>query len=129
MSSIVEAIVQAYAALALMPFLTFALVWGIVYLYKKEKKFAITRAMDVTTIFLIGVVSTLYNIVFQSTFGFYLLLLLFLIGFGLLGNVQQRTKGKVDLKRITRAIWRLGFIGLSVAYLVLATIGITKNLM
>jgi hypothetical protein len=129
MSSIVEAIVRAYAALALMPFLTFALVWGIVYLYKKEKKLAIMRAMDVTTIFLIGVVSTLYNIVFQSTFGFYLLLLLFLIGFGLLGNLQQRTKGKVDLKRITRAIWRLGFIGLSVAYLILTTIGITKNLM
>jgi hypothetical protein len=129
MESIVDAIVKAYAALALMPFLTFALVWGIVYFYKREKKIAMKRAMDVTTIFLIGVVSTLYNMVFQSTFGFYLLLLLFLIGFGLLGNIQQRTKGKVDLKRITRAIWRLGFIGLSAAYLLLTTIGLTINLM
>jgi hypothetical protein len=124
-SSIVEAIERAYAALALMPFLTFALVWGIVFLYKKEKKYAIKRAMDVTTVLLIGVVSALYNIVFQSTFGFYLLLLLFLIGFGLLGNLQQRTKGRIDLKRVARAIWRIGFLGLSAAYLLLMTVGLT----
>jgi hypothetical protein len=128
-SSILDAIVRAYASLAVVPFITFALVWVVVYALKKEKKFATTFAMDVTTVLLIGVVSALYNRLFQSTFGLYLLLLLFLIAFGFLGNIQQRSKGKVDLRRIVRAIWRLGFLGLSAAYILLVTIGMAVNFM
>jgi len=108
--------------------LPFAFVWLAVYIYKKEKKLATKRAMDVTTAMLIGVVAVLFNDVFDSTFGLYLLLLLFLLGFGLLGNLQQRAKGKVDLRRTARAVWRLGFMGLAAAYVLLMAIGLTKNL-
>ncbi|MCI3919736.1 DUF3397 domain-containing protein [Paenibacillus sp. TRM 82003] len=129
LSYIVEALKYVYAAFAVMPVLTFGLAWGIAYLWRKEKKLAVKHAMDVTTLFLFGSVAVLYNLLFQSTFGFYLLLLIFLLGFGLVGNLQHRKKGKIDLKRIARAIWRLGFVGLSAAYVLLMTATIATNLM
>lgn len=128
MSWIVDAFIWLYAVLAIAPFLPFAFVWIAVYISRKEKKLATKRAMDVTTFALVGVVAVLYNDVFQSTFGLYLLLLLFLLGFGLLGNMQQRTRGRFDLMRTLRAVWRLGFLGLTAAYFLLMAIGITKNI-
>ncbi|WP_309123244.1 DUF3397 domain-containing protein [Paenibacillus sp.] len=125
---VADVFIHIYAVLAIAPVLPFAVVWLAVYFYKKEKKLATKRAMDVTTALLIGVVAVLFNDVFGSTFGIYLLLLVFLLGFGLLGNMQQRAKGKVDLRRTARAVWRLGFMGLSAAYVLLMAIGITKNL-
>jgi hypothetical protein len=120
--------VKTYAALSVIPFAAFAAVWFGVYLVTKNKKQATAWAMDVTTLLLIGSVAVLYNNVFHSTFGIYLLLLLFLIGFGVLGNVQQRAKGRIDVKRIIRAVWRLGFMGLSVAYFILATVNFVQIL-
>lgn len=128
-SYVIEALKYVYAAFAVMPIFTFALVWGIAYLWRKEKKLAVKHAMDITTVFLFGVVATLYNSIFNSNFGFYLLLLIFLLGFGLFGNLQHRTKGTVDVKRIARATWRLGFLGLSAAYLLLMTVHIALQLM
>ncbi|HZG55901.1 DUF3397 domain-containing protein [Paenibacillus sp.] len=128
MSWVIDAVIRIYAILAIAPFLPFALVWGGVYVYRKEKKLATKRAMDVTTFALIGIVAALYNQLFQSTFGLYLLLLMFLLGFGVLGNLQQRAKGAFDVKRTLRAVWRIGFLGLSAAYILLMAVGITKNL-
>ena len=125
---VVDIFIHIYAFLAIAPVLPFAVVWIVVYLYKKEKKLATKRAMDVTTALLFGVVAVLYNDVFGSTFGLYLLMLLFLLAFGLLGNLQQRTKGRFDLLRTVRAVWRLGFMGLTAAYVLLMTVGLTKNL-
>lgn len=125
---IIDAVVHAYAALAIVPFAVFILVWFGVYLYNRDKKAATKTAMDVTTFFLVGVVSALYNDVFQSTFGFYLLLLVALLCFGLLGNLQYRKRGKIDARRIVRAIWRIGFFSLSVAYLLLMLLSLAKNL-
>lgn len=121
-SSFIDAIARIYAVLAVVPYIPFLLVWFVVYFLKKEKKLATKWAMDVTTAFLIGVVAALYNTIFQSTFGFYLLLIFFLLAFGLLGNFQYRSKGRADLRRIARAVWRLGFLGLTAAYLVLIII-------
>src|SRR5690606_19526224 len=118
-----DLIIHIYAVMAIVPMIPFAIAWFVVYAYKKEKKLATKRAMDVTTALLFGVVAVLYNEVFQSNFGLYLLLLIFLLGFGLLGNMQQRTKGKVDFRRTARAVWRLGFMGLSAAYIVLMMAG------
>ncbi|HZG76970.1 MAG TPA: DUF3397 domain-containing protein [Paenibacillus sp.] len=125
---VVDIVIHIYAFLAIAPVLPFAVVWTVVYIYKKEKKLATKRAMDVTTALLVGVVAVLYNDVFGSTFGLYLLMLIFLLAFGLLGNMQQRAKGKVDLRRTARAVWRLGFMGLTAAYVLLMTVGLTKNL-
>lgn len=117
-------LMQFSAYLAVVPFIPFVLVWGAVYFLKKEKKKAVHWAMDVTTVFLIIAVAALYNEIFQSTFGFYLLLLLFLLAFGLHGNAQQRKYGKVNLRRAGKVVWRLGFFGLSAAYVLFMAVGL-----
>ncbi|WP_274363303.1 DUF3397 domain-containing protein [Paenibacillus thermotolerans] len=128
MQALKDILVTAYAALSVVPFIGFAVVWFAIYLWKKDKKTALFRAMDFSTLLLIGSVSVLYNSVFRSTFGIYLLLLIFLIGFGILGNAQHRKRGTIDAKKIFRAVWRLGFVGLSAAYLILSVINMTQIL-
>ncbi|WP_325176727.1 DUF3397 domain-containing protein [Paenibacillus alkalitolerans] len=124
-----EGFAYIYAALSVMPFISFVLVWFAVYLIKKDKKLAVARSMDVSTALLVGSVTVLYNEVFNSTFGIYLLLLLFLAGFGLLGNMQHRKKGRIDAKRIFRVVWRMGFLGLSTAYVMLSLVYLTQILL
>ncbi|MFD2880000.1 DUF3397 family protein [Paenibacillus rhizoplanae] len=46
---------------------------------------------------------------FDSSFGFFLILLIVLISAGLIGGAQNRLKGGVDGKRLLRAVWRLSF--------------------
>jgi hypothetical protein len=50
--------------------------------------------MDVTMLFLIGSVSVIWNHLFQAKFGFWLIILVLLIAFGLIGGYQNQTKGK-----------------------------------
>ena len=42
-----------------------------------------------------------------------------LIAAGLIGSAQNRWKGKVNGKRLLRAVWRLGFVSMSFGYIVL----------
>lgn len=112
-------IINSGAVLSLIPIIPFFLVYFIAYYVKKDKKTSLMLAMDVTTLFLILSVSALFNIVFRSGFGFYLILLILLIACGLIGSAQTRLKGKVDIRRMLRAVWRLTFAGTGIAYVVL----------
>lgn len=112
-------IINSGALLSLIPIIPFFIVYFITYYVKKDKKTSIMLAMDVTTLFLILSVSALFNIVFRSGFGFYLILLILLIACGLIGSAQNRLKGKVDIRRMLRAVWRLTFAGTGIAYVVL----------
>lgn len=47
-----------------------------------------------------------------------------LIGGGLIGNAQNRARGKVDPRKLLRAVWRLSFFGLSVLYIILMLLAI-----
>lgn len=85
-------------------------------------------AMDVTTLLLIGSVSAMYYNLLGSWFGFFIILLFFLIGYGLLGNFQYRIRGKIDHARIFRLLWRIGFLGLSAFYLLFLFIGLGKSI-
>jgi hypothetical protein len=80
--------------------------------------------MDVTTAFLILSVSALFNNIFNTGFGFYLILLLLLIAVGLVGGAQNRIKGGVDLKRMGRAVWRMTFILMSTSYILFTITGL-----
>lgn len=84
----------------------------------KDRKQAVKLAMDVTTLFLLFSVSALFNNTFQSRFGFYLILLVLLIAVGLIGSAQTRWKGKVDVRRLVRVVWRLAFVAMSFCYVV-----------
>lgn len=117
-------ILSSVGALSVLPFIPFFLVYFVAIYMKKEKKTAIKLAMDVTTVFLILSVSALFNNVFGSKFGFYLILLILLIAVGLIGGAQNRMKGKVDVRRLMRAVWRLTFAGTGLAYVLLFLISI-----
>jgi hypothetical protein len=115
--------------LAMVPFVAFLVTWFIVYWVCKDKKTATHLSMDVTTLFLIGSVAVMSNRLFQSGMLFWTVVLLFLVLAGLLGNLQTRIRGRVDMGKIAKTLSRLGFVVLSACYVVLLIIGIGKYML
>lgn len=109
-----------------LPIIPFVIVYLIVKLRKKDKKEAIRLSMDVTTLFLVISVSALFNNIFKSNSGFYLIMLLLLITAGLIGGAQNRWKGQIDGKRLFRAVWRLAFVTMSISYLLFTFFGLVQ---
>lgn len=122
-----ESAKQVYAFLAVIPVVPFVLIYLGYSAYFGDRKKAFRLAMDSTTLLLIGCVTVLFNRIFGSSFGFYGILLVLLIGAGLLGNLQYRTKGRLDAKRILRAVWRISFFVMSMLYIVLMILGIGQT--
>ena len=91
-----------FIVLSILPFFPFFLVYWGMYVWKKDKRKALRMAMDVTTFFLVFSVSALFNLTFDSNFGFYLTLILILVALGFIGGAQNRLKGKVDRGRMFR---------------------------
>ncbi len=117
---------QLYTFLALVPFVAFFIVWVTVYYYTKDKRRATHLSMDITTLFLIGSVAFMSRNLFDSGMLLWTIVLLFLVAAGLLGNMQNRLKGKIDLIKIARTLGRLGFVLLAACYVLLLFIGIGK---
>lgn len=112
-------IVNTYAFLAVIPFVPFIFFWFLFYSIFRDKKKSTRLAMDITTLLLVGSVSFMFNKIFASGFGLYLILLFFLLAFGFIGNMQHRKTGSNDFSKIIKIIWRIGFVVLSLVYLVL----------
>jgi len=127
-SGFVSFLIHVYAFSAAVPFLWFFVIWLAAYFRLRDGKRATKLAMDVTTLFLIGSVSEMFSQLFGSRFGFFLILLFFLIGYGLLGNFQYRVKGRLDHRKIVRILWRLGFFVLCAAYVLFLLIGLVKSI-
>lgn len=124
-----ESVRLVYAFLAVIPVIPFALIyWGYGSLTNDKKK-AFMLAMDVTTVLLVGCVAVLFNSIFGGKFGFYLIILVLLLLGGFIGNLQFRKKGAVDTKKVFRAVWRIGFLFMSVLYVLFMFIGIGKVLL
>lgn len=119
-------LMNSVITLSLIPIIPFLIVYFIGRGLKKDKKKTFMLAMDVTTFFLLLSVSALFNNLFDNGFGFYLILLIVLISTGLIGGAQNRLKGKVDGKRLFRAVWRLSFFFMSVGYLLFMFVGLIK---
>ena len=117
---------NTFIVLSILPFFPFLLVYFGYYYWKSDRNAALMLAMDVTTLFLIVSVSALYNIMFNSGLGFYLILLYLLISVGLIGGAQNRLKGRVDVKKMTKLVWRMSFVLMSVSYVIFTTVGIFK---
>lgn len=117
---------DSFITLSVIPIVPFLIIYFIGSGLKKEKRKTFLLAMDVTTIFLLLSVSAIFNIIFSSGFGFYLILLIVLISAGLIGGAQNRLKGKVDGKRLFRAVWRLTFFFMSVSYILFMFVGLIK---
>ncbi|MDR6718110.1 DUF3397 domain-containing protein [Paenibacillus sp. 2003] len=118
-----------FIVLSILPFFPFFLVYWGMYVWKKDKRNAMRMAMDVTTFFLVFSVSALFNLTFDSNFGFYLTLLLILLALGFIGGAQNRLKGKVDGGRMFRAVWRMAFIIMSFGYVLFTLFGLFRYFM
>ncbi|WP_256760227.1 DUF3397 domain-containing protein [Cohnella sp. WQ 127256] len=119
MSSIWNALITSYSALAVVPFIPFFLVYLVSSLRGVDRKRAIRLAMDTTTVFLFGFVAGSLNLRLHTSFGPFFIILVMLIGGGLIGNAQNRVKGKLDPRKLVRAVWRLSFFGLTFLYIFL----------
>ena len=117
-------LMDSVITLSVIPIVPFLIVFFIGKGLKKDKKKTFMLAMDVTTFFLLLSVSALFNNIFNSGFGFYLILIIVLISAGLIGGAPNRMKGKVDGKRLFRAVWRLSFFFMSVGYLLFMFVGL-----
>ena len=123
MEMIWESIKHAYAFLAVIPIIPFAIILFGYGAFIQDRKKAFRLAMDITTALLIGCVAVLFDSLFSSKFG---ILLFMLLGGGLLGNAQFRKRGAIDAKKIFRTVWRLSFFTMSLLYIVFMCIGIGK---
>ncbi|AIQ19895.1 hypothetical protein H70357_26685 [Paenibacillus sp. FSL H7-0357] len=117
---------NSFITISVIPIVPFLIVYFAGIGLKKEKKSTFLLAMDVTTLFLLLSVSALFNIIFDSGWGFYLILLIVLISTGLIGGAQNRLKGKVDGKRLLRAVWRLTFFFMTVSYILFLFVGLIR---
>lgn len=129
LNGIVNMIANVYALLSVVPFASFVLLWFIVYAMSRDKKQATQRAMDVTAVLLVGCVSSMYYHIFQSSFGFFLIVFLLLVAYGLIGNMQYRSRGRIQHARLLQITLRIGFLGLSAMYVILLLIGTVKYYM
>lgn len=111
---------------SILPFFPFILVFFIYRKWKNNERNALLVAMDVTTVFLIVSVSALFNNIFDSKSGFYLILLFLLIAVGMIGGAQNRMKGKVDITRMLRAVWRMAFAIMTCSYILFTIIGLFR---
>jgi len=125
MAHLWNALVGAYSGLAVIPIIPFLIMFIILKIRNVEKKRAVQISMDVTTLFLIGIVSSLLNKL-GTSFGPYIILLFMLITAGLIGSAQNRIRGRVDARKLIRAIWRLSFLVLSVLYVLLMIVELAK---
>ncbi|MEX2414666.1 MAG: DUF3397 domain-containing protein [Paenibacillaceae bacterium] len=118
-------LLSIYAIIATFAFLVFPLVWIIGYGIWGNKKTASRLAADITMVFLIGAVASMYDRIFDTSFkGFWIIVLFLLLLAGFIGNAQNRLRGKADPIKIGRAVWRLGFLVLGFTYLLFFLIGI-----
>ncbi|MNG03673.1 hypothetical protein D3C84_867620 [compost metagenome] len=124
-----ESVRHIYAYLAVIPVIPFFLIYWVYGSISNNRKKAFGLAMDVTTVLLIGCVAVLFDFVFGSKFGFYMIILILLLLGGLIGNMQFRKRGEVNTKKIVRAVWRIGFLFMSVLYVLFMFIGIGQVLL
>jgi hypothetical protein len=129
MGRLLDVLVNVYALLGTVPFLLFPLAGLSAYLVVRDKKKAVRFAADFTMFFLIGSVSVIYDELFHTAVkGFWIVLLILLLLTGFLGNLQNRVRGRLDPDKLVRAVWRIGFLILAAAYLLLLIIGIIKQM-
>lgn len=115
-----------YKLMAVVPFVPFLLMWAVVYGFTRDKRKATYRAIDVTTLFLIGSVSLISKQLFNADFGFWVVILVLLVVCGLVGNLQNQAKGKINPWKLSKTLLRFGFIFLSASYILLLCIAIGK---
>ncbi len=129
MQFLIQVIQSIFALATIIPFVTFIILRVVLSRLMEDKKRAKDITIDVTTALLIFSVSAMFNVIFEPGIsGIWILLLAFLIAFGLAGGAQTRQQGQVDLAKTFRIIWRVGFLVLSLLYVIFFFVGIGQSM-
>lgn len=126
MQAVWSAVINVYAALAVVPYVSFFAVWTVVFLAARNKKKATRTAMDVTFVLLIGSVFVLLRQTTGSGALFWVLVFFLLLTAGLVGREQNRRHGRVDPVKVVKFVSRSGFLLFSAMYIGLTIVSIFR---
>lgn len=115
------------AAFATIPFLTFFIVYIVVYRLTENQKRAFRLSMDVTTALLIMAVGALLQYVTGTFASWWMTLGLLLVFYLLHALLQIWVKGTIDWKRLGQRGWRMSFILFGILYVILFVIGVGQT--
>jgi hypothetical protein len=115
------------ALVVTLPFMAFLLLYLGFYLFFQERQPALKWSIDITMLLLIFSVAVMYNTIFESSFGFWLILIVLIILVGVLGGLQNQIRGVMNIPKLIKGAWRLGFLLLTFSYFLLFFWGIGKN--
>ncbi|NGQ93702.1 DUF3397 domain-containing protein [Brevibacillus sp. SYP-B805] len=114
---------------ATFPFIGFAVVYFAVFRWKKDKRYAVRWAVNITNLLLIHAVVTAYSLLWPDAWSaWWWIALLFLGLFLLIAWLQIRFRGRISLRKISFSIWRISFFLFCLAYLFLFTTGVWKTI-
>jgi len=117
-------LIKIYAIIATMPFLSFFFIYFLFILLGKPKDIAINRTIYITSILLIGAVSSQLKYIFNLASGLWLSLLFIFLIFAALGFFQWKLKNKLNLKKLTLSTLKLSFYLFGVLYIIFFIVGL-----
>lgn len=120
-------LIKIYAVIATMPFLSFFLIYILYILLGKPKDMAFERAIYITSVLLIGSVSSQLKNIFNLASGLWLSLLLVFLIFITLGYLQWKLKNKLDIKKLILSTLKLCFYLFGVLYISFFIISLFLN--
>ncbi|MET3682040.1 asparagine N-glycosylation enzyme membrane subunit Stt3 [Alkalibacillus flavidus] len=118
-----EFIATIVAILATVPFVTFFMLFIIEKKRTKTATVSTKRAADVTTALLLIAVYALIEYIFDVSL-FWETVIIYMVLLAIVLTVQWRKEEEITFLRAVRFVWRLSFVMLSVAYLLLVIIAI-----
>ncbi|WP_339062286.1 DUF3397 family protein [Tepidibacillus marianensis] len=119
-------LIQTYALIATVPFITFFLMYYLLLFAGKRKRTAREFSIHITTLLLYTAVSAEMNAVFEMKLGFFWIfiwMLFILLG---LGYLQQRVRGALNYKKVIISTSKLSFLSLGAFYILFFLIGIFR---
>lgn len=120
-------LIKIYAVIATMPFLSFFLIYILFVLLGKSKVIAFERAVYITSVLLIGAVSSQLKNIFNLTSGLWLSLLIVFLIFIVLGLLQWNFKNRLDYKKLVLSTLKLSFYLFGILYISFFIISLFLN--
>ncbi|NIK10689.1 DUF3397 family protein [Alkalibacillus almallahensis] len=115
------------AVLSTVPFLTFFILFWVFRKWTGQASRSTKRAADYSTVLFLFADIALLDYIFNIV-PFWETLLAYIIIFAIVLTIQWRREEEIIIIRAVRFVWRLSFVMLSVAYLLLVPVAILMNL-
>ncbi len=116
------------AVCVIMPIIVYIIVYTISRKLLKNNKKAVRLSADITTVFLILAVHYAVIALFEHSYLWIIIISLIIIASTVL-FMHYKVREEVDLKRVFTGFWRASFLLFSVAYFLLAAIGIVERIL